>query len=469
MAGRTREPNRRLAAVMQESGMSNKGLARRIVDATASWKEPLRADHNDVRKWLDGMTPKEPKPRVIADVLSAKLGRRLSLDEIGFDAAGADTDAGDTLVADGLTYQPEPTRAVDLLHELTDADLIDRRGIVKATWKQDVAPQIITGYMYASAVLLEPDEDGPPRGAAAAARIRRTTANLMDLDFQFGGGHTRRMLIQFFRDQVVPLLRRHHPEPIRKQIFGAAAEVAQLLGWSAYDAGRHGVAMRYFTQGLRLAREAGDHLLGGRMLSSLSHQANYLGRFNDAVTFARAAQSATFGHATNTITALFLAHEARGLASLRDKRATSATLHRAEAAFEGRDPSKDPEWSAYFDRLELAGEASHCFRDLGDGRQTKAFVAQAIDPVLTPPRTRAFVQMVSAAGSLADGDAHEAVALATEAVDLADGLQSARYLRYLTDFYRSLGRAGVGGPLVDGFGQLLSSRYPKLPLAPSAA
>ncbi|GHF84090.1 hypothetical protein FHX82_001158 [Amycolatopsis bartoniae] len=55
------------------------------------------------------------------------------------------------------------------------------------------------------------------------------------------------MLIQFFRDQVVPLLRKHHPEPIRREIFGAAAEVAQLLGWSAYDAGRHGVAMRYFT------------------------------------------------------------------------------------------------------------------------------------------------------------------------------------------------------------------------------
>lgn len=467
MPGGKREPNRLLAAAMQDAGMSNKGLARRIVEATASWKNPVRADHNDVRKWLDGMVPKPPKPRVIADVLSAKLGRRVSLEEVGLGQADDSRD-DDELVTAGLAYHDAPERAVDLLHQLTDADLADRRRIVAATAGSETAPQIITGYMFAGPVVFMPGDDGPLRGAAAAARIRKTTAYLMDMDFQFGGGHTRRMLIQFFRDQVVPLLRKQHPDPVRKEIFGAAAEVAQLLGWSAYDAGRHGVAMRYFAQGLKLAREAEDHMLGARMLSSLSHQANYLGRYSDAVSYARAAQSATFGRATNTVTAMFLAMEARAQASLGDKAGASTALHRAEQAFETRTPGRDPDWINYFDALELAGEAAHCFRDLGDGAKAKYFSAQAIDPELTPSRTRAFIQMVSAAGSLASGDPHEAVALATEAVDLADGLQSARYLRYLTDFQRSLTEIKGGQAFSREFGTLLGSRYPKLALPPLA-
>ncbi|PXY26731.1 hypothetical protein BAY59_18990 [Prauserella coralliicola] len=456
-----REPNRRLAAVMDEAGMSNKGLARRIVDMTASWDEPLRADHNDVRKWLAGMVPKDPKPRVIAEILSAKLRRRVTLDDIGFGHSDASDE--DVLVAEGLTYQGEPAKAVDLLHKLTDADLADRTRVVEAT-SGDAASQIITGYMFAAPVLAVPEQDGPLRGSAAAERIRKTTAYLMDMDFQFGGGHTRRLLIEFFRDQVVPVLQSPHPDPVRRQIFSAAAEVAQLLGWSAYDAGRHGVAMRYFTQGLKLAREAQDDLLGARMLSSLSHQANYLGRYNDAVNYARAAQSATYGRATKTVSALFLAMEARALASLGDKAGTATALHHAEKLFDGRDPSIEPEWISYFDGFELAGEAAHCFRDLGDGQQTRLFTAQAIDPVSTPPRTRAFIQMVSAAGSLASGDVEEAISLAANAVDLADGLQSNRYLRYVTDFCASLADPRYPRAAIGEFSNLVRSRYPTLAL-----
>ena len=222
----------------------------------------------------------------------------------------------------------------------------------------------------------------------------------MDIDFQFGGGYVRRMLLFYFQSEIVPLLREPHPEPVRREIFGAAAEVAQLLGWSAYDAGRHGVAQRYFMQGLRLASEAGDPVLGGRLLSNLSHQANYLGRYNEALQFARAAQASAGGRATDTVTAMFLAMEARALASSGDARMCAQALNLAEQAFARRDPAKDPQWIGYFDELELAGEAAHCFRELGQPRETQLFAARAIDPVATPARTRAFISMVTAAGSI---------------------------------------------------------------------
>jgi len=64
------------------------------------------------------------------------------------------------------------------------------------------------------------------------------------------------------------------------------------------------------------------------------------------------------------VNTMFLAMEARALASIRDAKGCAEILHRAEQMFERSDPDKDPTWISYFDALELAGEAAHCFRDL---------------------------------------------------------------------------------------------------------
>jgi tetratricopeptide (TPR) repeat protein len=249
------------------------------------------------------------------------------------------------------------------------------------------------------------------------------------------------------------------------RFLGAAAEVAQLLGWSAYDAGRHGAAQRYFMQGLRLASEAGDPVLGGRLLSNLSHQANYLGRYNEALQFARAAQTGAAGRATPTVNAMFFAMEARALASSGDARMCAHVLNRAEQAFAQRDPTEDPAWISYFDALELAGEAAHCFRELGQPHETQMFAAQAIDPVDTPPRTRAFISMVTATGAFRAGNLDEALSLANDALGLTGSLRSSRYVRYLTDFHRSLTERHAHDPAVRQFTELLTKTYPRLRLA----
>ena len=69
----------------------------------------------------------------------------------------------------------------------------------------------------------------------------RTTAQLfMRMDFQFGGGHARAALAQYFAQDVCPLLDGRFTERVGRQLFSAAAEVAQLLGWTAYDTGGTG-------------------------------------------------------------------------------------------------------------------------------------------------------------------------------------------------------------------------------------
>ena len=218
---------------------------------------------------------------------------------------------------------------------------------------------------------------------------------------------------------------------------------------------------RYFIQGLRLAREAHDRLMGGQILSNLSHQANYLGNFSEAIQFARAAQAATVREASATVRAMFFTMEARALASIGDSQACAAVLHRAEQAFDQRNPGDDPDWISYFDAWELAGEAAHCFRDLGQPDETLRFVEQAIDPVQTPARTRAFIEMASAAGALRAGDLEQAVSIATDAVRLAGALRSSRYLQYVADLHRLLTEKDASHPSVRAFTELVGVSYPE--------
>ena len=273
------------------------------------------------------------------------------------------TDAGSDLIKTAATYQDEVTSAIGLLSRLATADLGDQIATEGSRWIKTTVPGAIAGYLFSGISSGDaPDSDAH---ADAADRIRAVAKHLMDLDFQLGGGVVRSMLVAYFQSEVAPLLRRSHPEQERRDIFAAAAEVAQLLGWSAYDAGAHGAAQGYYTQGLRLAQEAKDRALAGYLLSDLSHQANYLGDFSEALQLARAAQSAMNGRATATQTTAALAMEARALASLGDQRQCIEVICKAERVFEQHDPSNDRAWMSYFTAEEFAGERLHCFTGLG--------------------------------------------------------------------------------------------------------
>ncbi|MBV8994055.1 MAG: hypothetical protein JO287_10245 [Pseudonocardiales bacterium] len=452
--------------MMQQAGVTNKGLATRVRAEALKIGLDISPDHVSVRRWLDGMRPHQDTIRCLAAALGAKLHRRVTCAEIGFDSL-AEVAEGE-LIDDGAQYAPRSEQAVDLLATRTSADLSDSPALAASAWVSATAPSIIAEYLFAEPQCIEYASSLADASVDIAGRIRATIRCLMGLDFQFGGGHTRKMLLIYWKTEIVPALQCRYPEMIARDVMSAAADAAQLLGWSAYDAGRHGAAQRYFVQGLRLAREAHDRLMGGQILSNLSHQANYLGNFSEAIQFARAAQAATARETSATVRAMFLAMEARSLASIGDSQACAAVLHRAEQAFDQRNPGDDPDWISYFDAWELAGEAAHCFRDLGQPHETLRFAEQAIDPVHTPARTRAFIEMVSAAGALRAGNLEQAVSIATDAVRLAGALRSSRYLQYVTDLQGLLTEVNASHPSVRAFTELVGVSYPTLALPKSS-
>lgn len=318
-----------------------------------------------------------------------------------------------------------------------------------------------TSDLLTSHLLADRPEPGLTRTLAIG--IRDTTADLMIMDFKRGGGHTRRMLRHYYEEEVAPLLSwQYSDKRIRNEIYSAASETLQLLGWSAYDAGDHQSARRYFRQALQLAQKSDDILMAGRILSNLSHQANFLGNFADALALAQKAEEITKGRAGNIFRSMVVSMQARAHANLGDTAETTLTIHRAQELHNKGHSASDPEWLNYFTAQEIASEAAHCFRDLGDADKCREFADLSMDPVYTPPRTLGFMRLVAASGTLAGGDIEHAAALATEAIELSISLQSARYVKYVTDFHgalnakdRALGRQVA---------ELLRNHYPVLTL-----
>jgi hypothetical protein len=454
-------PNRHLETLMTQAAVTNKGLAARVRTEAARSGLNISPDHTSVKRWLDGGQPHEDTIRCIAAALGTKLGRVVTFDEIGFGSAFAGTSVD--LAQDAVLFPGSPSRATDVLDSLTAADISDDSAANATPWDPTPVPSVITGYLFSAPNWQ--DALGVTNGGhdGVADRIRATVQTLVELDFRFGGGHSRRLLLAYWRAEIVPALRSARGDLTRREIYAAAAEAAAILGWSAYDAGHHGAAQRYYTQGLRLARDGGDVLIGAKILAYLSHQANYLGNFNEATHLARAAQNTIVGLTSRTVSSLALAMEARALASLGDARGSGAALNRAEREFALRVEAEDPEWISYFDALELAGEAAHCFRELGQAQKTQLFAAQAVDPQLTPARTQSFLSIVHAEGALAAGNLDEAVSLATKSVELAGSVQSSRQLRYLTDFCKALVAGNhLGHPTVRELADGLTAKDPAL-------
>ncbi|WP_195012739.1 helix-turn-helix domain-containing protein [Nocardia cyriacigeorgica] len=367
-------------------------------------------------------------------------------------------DADDVLVR-SARYERDIDQAVNFLELLSRLDNGENDLGNSAAQLVD-ADRVITGYLFARSYAVDGDRHLTDRkgshGDSVAERIRSTASTLMSVDFALGGGHVRETLITYFHANVIPELRSASAD-MRGDVYAAAAEVAQLLGWSAYDAGSHAVAARYFSLGLRLADEAHDQMLGARLLANLSHQSNFIGNHSQALEFARAAQAALRGRGAPKVETMCVMMEARALASLGDRRGASAAVIHAERVFERRSVD-EPEWIGYYDAAELAGDIAHAFRDLAAPSEAGEFARAALTPT-TPRRTRAFIQLVAAEVALAAGDLDQAAHLATSALHSGDGLSSHRYVNYLQKFTGSVPH--IDEPELAEFVDLLATRHPQ--------
>ncbi|NUQ95399.1 MAG: hypothetical protein HOY79_02130, partial [Streptomyces sp.] len=128
------QPNTRLADLFGLAGWSKGELARLVNRQAAAMGHPqLSTDTSRVRRWIDmGEIPRDPVPRVLAALFTERLGRVVTIEDLGLvrhGRAGKRQDAGSVEHPDGVPWAPERTAAV--LTEFTGMDLmLNRRGLV---------------------------------------------------------------------------------------------------------------------------------------------------------------------------------------------------------------------------------------------------------------------------------------------------------------------------------------------------
>ncbi|MFB0618626.1 transcriptional regulator [Streptomyces sp. AGS-58] len=431
-----RQPNERLQTLIQEAGCSNAGLARRVNMCGAEHGLDLRYDKTSVARWLRGQQPRGRAPAIIAEALGRKLGRTVTIDEIGM-AHGKNLASGV-----GLQYSPTVLGAIEQVCEL---------------WRSDVGRRdFLSGSSVAASALVEPSRDwlisapdaqvarqaGPRVGRSDVAAVRAMTQSLTDLDHQYGSGHVRPVVVHYLNSVVSGLLAGSYREAVGRELFAAVARLTELAGYMAVDTGQPGLAQRYYIQSLRLAQAAGDRGYGGYVLAaSMSHLAAQLGNPREIAQLARAAQEGTRGQVTPRVEAMFHGAEARGHALLGDARAAHASTGRAVAAMERADGSRDddPVWIRHFDEAYLADELAHCHRDLGQAEQAARYAEQSLaGHPESRARRRAIGYVLLATAQVQQREIEQACSTGMKAVELLETLRSNRGAEYLDDLQQRL-------------------------------
>lgn len=444
-----KEPNRRLAALMREAGLSNKGLAKRMKDLSAAdGGEPIAPSHTNVEKWITGET-RRPKARtchVLVRVLSHVLGRPITLDDVGYGEVPAEN-------ADSTLEYPETVpESVTALTQLTGYDLrpanqADKLLVVPAAWSS-----LLVKWMFGNDGEAQPVEPRPISEFDVQA-VHDARAMFANYDYRYGGGRPKPLVAQYLESDVLPLLPHVSPSTsLGREYFREVAALTRLAGWTCYDTGQHALAQRYLHHAFRLSRAAGDKPLCGRILAGMSHQANFLGHYEQAVHLARAAAQGARGYATPTTMALFHSMEARALSSQGNEPEATAAMLEAERWHTQSRPEDDPDWIRYFDGAELHAEFAHCFRDLEKPEMATHHAQASIDQSESLyVRSLSFVRTVLATSHLQSNEVEQAVEVAKGVVDTAaKGLKSLRVVSYL-DVFRGQLRQQFDSPLVSDF------------------
>ncbi|MFE4973662.1 transcriptional regulator [Kitasatospora sp. NPDC056651] len=440
-----KQPNQKLIDWITRSGLSRGEVARRVHRRSLDHGiRHINPDTTGVRRWCQGERPRNPLPRIIADIFSAHFGYRVTTYDLGF-TESPDLDRP-------LTYSASFGETVEAVTELGRADM-DRRTFLAAV------PFAATAGVGPSRdwllnTLDQQPEPGPRVRLEDVTSVRNMFASFQDMDVMQGGGSGRLILTAYMNEHVYPLLRRAFADDVRRALCAATAEQTYLLGWMAYDDGQHGTAQRYLIQALRLAEESQDAALGAHVLAGMADQATLLGNPQEGRRLAQAGRQGLSRSDSPACLADLWTLEARALAAAGDGKAASHAVTEAERAFARVQPEREAEWAKFIDGAYLHGEFANVFRDLSRPTQSAEHARRSIDFARAQGRARrgAMSQAALAVSHIQQGDLEAAHSAGVRAITLSARVKSSRSVEAVQDVQRRMVPFG-SHPLVADFNE----------------
>jgi hypothetical protein len=457
------EANTRLADLFGLTGWSKGELARLVNRQAAAMGHPqLATDTSRVRRWIDtGETPREPVPKVLAALFTERLGRVVTIEDLGLDRH---RQTGKRRAGDGLPWPPERTAAV--LTEFTGMDLmLNRRGLVGAGAAL-ASGSVISTAMYDwlhsdpalaadAPVLDDPLHADPaaydryeaaPVGSQEIESLEHSVDIFRAWDASRGGGLQRKAVVGQL-NEVGGMLSYPHPVHLQRRLWGVAANLAVLAGWMSHDVGLEPTAQKYFLIAAHAAREGGDRPRAGEALSRAARQMVHLGRPDDALDLMALATSGSGDAALPRTRSMLHTIEAWAQASMGRGQAMRRTLGRAEELFvSDKDDVPPPSWMQNFDEADLHGMQALAYRTLAEHDPSAALQAQVHAKQAIKLRTEGherstiFDHLSLASACFIAGDPDQADRHARSALATIGQTSSHRTWDRLRDMYRLTGR-----------------------------
>ncbi|SCK57818.1 hypothetical protein [Streptomyces sp. WMMB 322] len=395
----TKGPNTRLADLFGLAGWSKGELARLVNrQSVAMGHAQLSTDTSRVRRWIDmGETPRDPVPKVLAALFTERLGRVVTIEDLGFSRPGQSARRQQSGL-DGVPWAPE--RTAEVLTEFTGMDLmLNRRGLVGAGAAL-TAGSALSSAMYdwlrgapgSAAGVAQSGFPGPARHADQAAIDRYDAAPVGSQEIEAlehsvevfrawdaarGGGLQRKAVVGQL-NEVGGMLSYHHPERLQRRLWGVAANLAVLAGWMSHDVGLEPTAQKYFVIAAHAAREGGDRPRAGEALSRAARQMVHLGRPDDALDLMKLARSGSGEETLPRTRAMLHTIEAWAQASMGHGQEMRRTLGEAEELFASdKGDVPPPSWMQMFDEADLHGMQALAFRTLAEHDPSAAGAAEA--------------------------------------------------------------------------------------------
>ncbi|MEU8074100.1 transcriptional regulator [Catellatospora citrea] len=315
--------------------------------------------------------------------------------------------------------RPDPADGVTQLHQLAEQWL---RHSVNTNAARDESPdppggpdgplaapggaagQVPTGFGWP---LVRP-------GGGAVTELDRQVAELRRMDDLVGGADLAPVARRRWAQAADRLHRARGAD--RRRLLRPVAELAQLAGWIAADAGDRAAALRAYRAGLVLAMEAGDQALGAHVLGGASHLLCEADP-GAAWRLARIAAAGARRDGSPGLRALLAHRAALAAARAGDGRAAQDGLLVARRLGDRVHSEQEPSWLYWLDQAELAAMAGRCLVVLDRPARALPLLEQPglRRPRRGQPRTRAVYAGWLARALLGVGEVEQACAVGADA------------------------------------------------------
>ncbi|MFF0293812.1 hypothetical protein ACFYST_10590 [Kitasatospora sp. NPDC004614] len=433
-----KEKNEGLTSLIAEAGCTYAALAREVRLVAAEAGETVRTGPPAVHFWVSGGIPNPATVGYLTEALSRKTKRKVTPAEIGLRSEG---------IGEALSPDPLAT-AVDLGRLVMNR----RRDFLALAFSAAAVGLPLTYDHTAAASSLRTAKADGRISAETVATVRFLTESFRSADERLGGGHGLAMVASYLVDDVMPMLKANYTSAtVRASAFGAAAELATLVGWKHHDLGREGAAQQFYLLGFQLASEADSQGHAAWMMRALTHQALDLGQTKHCVDLAEAALAMARGKVDRGTEALLLVTAARAYgAGGRPRDAARAILGAEDAMAANGDQL--PAYAAASGPVAstVASHMGKTLTEMKDHQAAERHYRTALDGRLAESyrRVRGLTVSNLAKTVAAQGRHEEAVGLWGEGLDLMDGVASKRAVAELKSVRSTMAvysRRGIPG------------------------